>query len=46
MTPLKQGDSTNIGKNFAETVEFEDLAVKKFFIFILRAYFCEKILNW
>ena len=42
MTPPKQGVSTNIRKNFAETLQFKDLAIKKLFIFLLRAYFCEK----
>ena len=27
------GVSTNIGQNFAETLQFEDLAVKNFFLF-------------
>ena len=33
MTPTKWGVSTNIGKNFAETLQFEYLAVKNFFLF-------------
>ena len=35
--------STKIGKNFAETLQFEDLAV--IFFFFLRAYFCEQNLE-
>ena len=34
MTPQKLGFSTNIGKKLAKTLQFEDLAVKNFFIFL------------
>ena len=45
MTPQKEGVFTNIGKNFAETLQFEDLAVKKFFLFYYVHIFVKKILN-
>ena len=48
MTPPKEGVFTNIGKNIAETLQFEDLAVKFFFFFFLFYYvhiFVKKILN-
>jgi hypothetical protein len=35
-------DPSNIGKNFAETLQIEDLAVKKCLSILLHAYFCEK----
>ena len=41
MTPPKQGVSTNIGQNFSETLQFEDLAIKNFFLFY-HLLFCEK----
>ena len=44
--PPKQGFSTNIGKNFAETLQFEDLAVKNFFLCYYDNIFVKKILNW
>ena len=37
--------STNIGKNLAETLQFEALTLKKFLSFLLRAYFCDKRLE-
>ena len=43
MTSPGLGVSTNIGQNSAETLQFEDLAVKNFFL--LCAYFCEKNLE-
>jgi hypothetical protein len=46
MTPPKEGFFTNIGKNFAETLQFEDLAVKNFFLFYNVHIFVKKILNW
>ena len=33
-------------KNFAETLQFEDLAVKNFFLFYYMHIFCEQIFNW
>ena len=33
MTPTKEGVFTSIGKNFAETLQFENLAVRNFFLF-------------
>ena len=45
MTPPENGVSTNIGKNFAVTLQFENLGAANL-IFLLRAYFCKKILNW
>ena len=42
MNPPKEGVFTNIGKNFAKTLQFEDLAVNIFFSILLGAYFCEK----
>ena len=33
ITHPKQGVSTNIGKNFDETLQFEDFAVKNVFLF-------------
>ena len=33
-------------KNFAETLQFEDLAVKIFFLFYYELIFVTKILNW
>ena len=43
--PPKEGVFTNIGKNFAETLQFEDLAVKNFFQFFYALIFVKKILN-
>ena len=42
MTPPKEGIFTNIGKNFAETLQIEDLSSPKCLSILLRAYFCEK----
>ena len=42
MTPTKEGVFTNIGKNFAETLQIEDLAVKIVFIFYYMHIFGEK----
>ena len=42
MTPPKLGISTNIGKNFAETLQFEDLAVRNFFLFYYVHIFVRK----
>ena len=44
MTPPKWGVSTNIGKSFAETLQFEDLAVKNFFLFYYMRIFVKKSL--
>ena len=46
MTPPKQGISANIGKNFAQMLQFEDLAVKYFFNFQYVHIFMKQILNW
>ena len=46
MTPPEYGVSTNIGQNFAETLQIEDLAVKIFFLLYYVHIFVEKILNW
>ena len=45
MTPPKEGVFTNIGKNFAETLQIEDLAVKNVFLFYYVHIFVKKILN-
>ena len=45
MTPPKEGVLTNIGKNFAETLQIEDLAVKNVFLFYYVHIFVKKILN-
>ena len=45
MTPPKEGVFTNIGKNFAETLKIEDLAVKNVFLFYYVHIFVKKILN-
>ena len=42
MTPPKEGVFTNIGKNFAETLQFEDLAVINFFLFYYVYIFVKK----
>ena len=42
MTPPKEGVFTNIGKNFAETLQFEDLAVINFFLFYYVHIFVKK----
>ena len=42
MTPPKERVFTNIGKNFAETLQFEDLAVKNFFLFYYVHIFVQK----
>ena len=41
-SPLKQGVSTNIGKNFAETLQFEDLEVNNVFLFYYVHIFVKK----
>ena len=43
MTPPKQGISTNIGKNLAEMMQFEDLAVEYFYLFYYVHIFVKKI---
>ena len=45
MTPPKEGIFTNIGKNLAETLQIEDLAVKNVFLFYYVHIFVKKILN-
>ena len=45
MTPPKEGVFTNIGKNFVETLQFKDLAVKNIFLFYYMHIFVKKILN-
>ena len=45
MTPPKVGVFTNIGKNFAETLQIEDLEVKNVFLFYYVHIFVKKILN-
>ena len=45
MTPPKEGVFTNIGKNFDETLKFEDLAVKNFFLFYYVHIFVKKMVN-
>jgi hypothetical protein len=45
MTPPKEGVFTNIGKNFAETLQFENLAVKNFFLFYYMHIVVTKIQN-
>ena len=45
MTPPKKGVSPNIGKNFAEWLQFEDLAVKNSFSFITCIFLWEKNLE-
>ena len=42
MTPPKEGVFTSSGKNFAETLQFENRAVKNFFLFYYNEYFCVK----
>ena len=42
MTPPKEGVFTNIGKNFAETLQIEDLAVKNVFLFYYVHIFVKK----
>ena len=42
MTPPKEGLFTNIGKNFAETLQIEDLAVKHLFLFYYVHIFVKK----
>ena len=42
MTPPEYGVSTNIGQNFAETLQFEVLAVKNFFFFITCIFLWKK----
>ena len=48
MTPPKKGVSTNIGENFAETLQFEELRAcgEKFLSFYYGHIFVKKILNW
>ena len=43
MTLPKQGVFTNIGENFAEMLQFEDLEFNDFF---LPAFLCENVMNW
>ena len=45
MTPPKEGVFTNIGKNFAETLQFEDLAGKNVLFFYYMHIFVKKRLN-
>ena len=45
MTPPKEGVFTNIGKNFAETLQIENLAVKNVFLFYYVHIFVKKIPN-
>ena len=45
MTPTEQGVSTNIGQNIAETLQFEDLAVKTFCLFY-NVHILFIFLNW
>ena len=45
MTPPKEGVFTNIGKNFADTLQIEDLAVKNVFLFYYLHIFVKKIPN-
>ena len=45
MTSSKEGVFTNIGKNFAETLQIEDLAVKNVFVFYYVQIFVKKIPN-
>ena len=45
MTPPKEGVFTNIGKNFAETLQIEDLAAKNVFLFDYVHILVKKILN-
>jgi hypothetical protein len=42
MTPPKEGVFTNIGKNFAETLQIKDLAVKNVFLFYYVHIFVKK----
>ena len=42
MTPPKEDVFTNIGKNIAETLQIEDLAVKNVFLFYYVHIFWEK----
>ena len=42
MTPPKEGVFTNIGKNFAETLQIEDFAVKNVFLFYYVHIFVSK----
>ena len=45
MTPPKERVFTNIGKNFAKTLQIEDVAVKNVFLFYYVHIFVKKILN-
>ena len=45
MTPPKEGIFTNIGKNYGEMLQIEDLAEKNVFLFYYVHIFCEKNLN-
>ena len=45
MTHPKEGVFTNIGKNFAETLQIEDFSVKNVFLFYYVHIFVKKILN-
>ena len=45
MIPPKLSVFTNIGKNLAETLQFEDLPVKNFFLFYYVHIFVEKNLE-
>ena len=45
MIPTKEGVFTDIGKNFAETLQIEDLAVENVFLFYYEHIFVKKILN-
>ena len=45
MTPPKESVFTNIGKNFAETLQIEDLAIKNVFLFYYAHIFVKKIPN-
>ena len=40
--PFKKRRFNQHWENFAAMLQFEDLAVKKFFFFLLHAYFCVK----
>ena len=46
MSPPEEGVSTNIGQNFAETLQFEDVAVKNFFLFYYVYIFVTKKLEF
>ena len=45
MAPPEEGVFTNIRKNFAETLQIEDLAVKIVFLFYYVHIFVKKIPN-